>query len=271
MKLHLARYCYLLLFGLLLFVVGCRVEYHPYDTQVDGPTDINARNIARINTATEGKRSIRFVVISDTQRWYDETEKAVESINRLEGVDFVIHTGDISDFGMKAEFERQRDILNHLHIPYVCLIGNHDCLASGATVFEKVFGKPDFAFVAGNVRFVCLNTNALEYDYSSSIPDFGFIEEQLSVESGVVEKSIVAMHAKPYTDQFNNNTATLFHRMIRQFPALQFCLNGHGHSFCIDDLFDDGVLYYECDAAFKRTYLLFTVDDNGYNYERIAY
>ena len=47
---------------------GCQVEYHPYDTRIDGPTGVNARNIARIEAACEGRRTIRFAQISDTTR-----------------------------------------------------------------------------------------------------------------------------------------------------------------------------------------------------------
>ena len=56
----------------------------------------------------------------------------MESINKRGDVDFVVHCGDISDFGVTREFELQRDILEKLTMPYVVLIGNHDCLGSGA-------------------------------------------------------------------------------------------------------------------------------------------
>ena len=88
------------------------IEYHPYDLDIDGETDVNRRNIERIETATFGKEEIRFAVISDTQRWYDETEDAVEALNQRDDLDFVLHTGDMSDFGLKLEFEKQRDILS---------------------------------------------------------------------------------------------------------------------------------------------------------------
>ena len=104
------------------------IEYHPYDLDIDGETDVNRRNIERIETATYRKEEIRFAVISDTQRWYDETEDAVEALNRRDDLDFVLHTGDMSDFGLKLEFEKQRDILSGLKVPFVCLLGNHDCL-----------------------------------------------------------------------------------------------------------------------------------------------
>ncbi|WP_295938551.1 metallophosphoesterase [uncultured Alistipes sp.] len=263
------RIAILLLFS--LFVAGCQVEYHPYDTRIEGERDINAKNIGRIEQACEGKREIRFAVISDSQRWYDELEDAVKVLNRRDDIDFVIHGGDLADFGLRFEFEHQRDILNHLNVPYVAILGNHDCLATGQDIFRKIFGEYNFAFTAGNIRFVCLNTNALEFDYTQSVPDFQFIEAQVKEFPDQAEKTVVAMHAKPYTDQFNNGLAKIFQYAITQFPGLQFCVNGHGHTFRIADIFEDGVLYYECDNIGKKTYLLFTVNDDGYAYEHVAF
>ena len=45
-------------------------------------------------------------------------------------------------------------------VPYVGLIGNHDCLGTGEETFRIVFGDPNFSFIAGRIKFVCLNTNA---------------------------------------------------------------------------------------------------------------
>lgn len=251
---------------------GCdMIEYHPYDLDIDGETDVNRRNIERIETATYGKEEIRFAVISDTQRWYDETEDAVEALNRRDDLDFVLHTGDMSDFGLKLEFEKQRDILSELKVPFVCLLGNHDCLATGLDVFRKIFGTEDFAFTAGNVRFLCLNTNALEFDYSSAVPNIQFIREEGDHVPEGVEKTVVAMHAGPFSEQFNNNIAEYFQYYLREMPDLQFCVYGHGHNISVDEFFDDGIKYYECTCAKKRSYLFFTLNSNGYTYEVVNF
>ncbi|WP_303236513.1 metallophosphoesterase [Phocaeicola coprophilus] len=247
------------------------IEYHPYDLDIDGETEVNARNIQRIETALDGKKEFSFAVISDTQRWYDETEDAVADMNEKGGIDFVVHTGDLSDFGMKLEFEKQRDILNGLSVPYVCLLGNHDCLATGKEVFNRIFGEENFSFTAGDVLFICLNTNALEFDYSDAIPDFSFLEKLLKNLSPDIRRTIVAMHAGPYSEQFNNNVAKVFQLYLRQFPGLQFCVYGHGHSIQVNDFFDDGILYYECTCAKKRAYLRFTLKENEYLYEVVNY
>ena len=257
--------------ALTALLTACQVEYHPYDTRIEGPRGINARNIARIEAACEGKRTIRFAVISDTQRWYDETADAVSALNDRSDIDFVLHAGDVADFGMRSEFEWQRDILNGLHVPYVVILGNHDCLATGEKIFREIFGEFNCAFTAGNIRFLCLNTNALEFDHTESVPNFDFIEKELQRFPDNADKTVVAMHAKPYTEQFDDNVAKVFQYALREFPALQFCVNGHGHNFAADDIFDDGVIYYECDNIAKRAYLLFTVNDEGYAYERVYF
>lgn len=252
---------------------GCDlIDVHPYDARVDGPYDINARSVARIEAACAGRDRVRFAVISDTQRWYDETADAVSSINARGDVDFVIHCGDLSDFGVTKEFEWMRRELEKFAVPYVCLIGNHDCLGTGADVFRRMFGSPDFSFTAGDTHFVCLNTNAFEYDYSVAIPDFAFIRNDRAALPEGVRRTVVAMHAMPYSDQFNNNVAEVFEEKIREYPGLQLCLCGHNHSTSINYPFDDGIPYYECGAAKRREYLVITLtQEGGVEHEVVAY
>ena len=116
-------------------------------------------------------------MISDTQRWYNSTEDVVKALNARGDIDFVIHGGDQSDFGVTKEFIWMRDIFNKFQMPYVCLLGNHDCLGTGEDAYRAIYGDPNFAFTAGNVRFICLNTNAMEYDYSEPVPRFQFYQK----------------------------------------------------------------------------------------------
>ena len=68
---------------------------------------------------------------------------------------------------------------------------------------HRVFGEDDFVFTAGNVQFVCVNTNALEFDYSQAVPDLSFLGDCLENTPDGVTKTVVAMHAGPYSEQFN--------------------------------------------------------------------
>ena len=251
---------------------GCdMIDYHPYDVQIKGETDVNARNIAEIEAACKYKEVIRFVTMGDSQRWYDETEDFVEAVNRRDDIDFVIHGGDMSDFGVTDEFMWQRDIMNGLNVPYVALLGNHDCLGTGEETFNKIFGNPNFSFIAGRIRFVCLNTNAIEYDYSRPIPDFQFMEACMTTRREEFDRTIVSMHIQPLSEEFNNNVARVFERYVTEMPGILFCTSAHGHRNATEDIFGDGMLYYMSTCMKDRNYNLFTVHQNEYTHEIISY
>ena len=257
---------------LLLTITSCNLlESSPYDARVTGDTGINARNVTRIENALAGKSSFRFAFISDTQRWYDETEAFVAHLNSRDDVDFVLHGGDVSDFGVTEEFLWQRDILNELKVPYVVLLGNHDVLGNGVQVYRRVFGEENFSFMAGDVKFICLNTNALEFDYSDPIPDFSFIKAQLKDNNPAYRRTIYAMHVAPGDEQFNNNVADVFHLYVKSSPGILCGLYGHGHTFAESDKFGDGIIYYETPSIGKRFYLMFTITEEGYSYEPVYF
>ena len=45
------------------------------------------------------------------------------------------------------------------------LIGNHDCLRyRRKKLFVLYSVTPIFSFIAGRIKFICLNTNAIEFD-----------------------------------------------------------------------------------------------------------
>lgn len=260
-----------LTFSILL--TGCSdwFEFHPYDGRIKGRTNINATNIERIESICQNKDTIRFVLIGDTQRSYNDTDDFVKLINQRNDIDFIIHGGDVADFGLTKEFLWMRDILEKIRVPYVTLLGNHDCLANGKEIFEQIYGEVNFSFHAGEVKFVCLNTNAIEFDYSVPVPDFEFIEKELEEKREGHKKTIVAMHAPPFNEQFNNNVARVFHRYIKEFPDLLFCMHAHTHHLSENDFFDDGTIYYGCKNIAKRNYLLFTITPDDYSYEAIDF
>ncbi len=262
----------LLVTALALTICGCEmVDYHPYDVRIKGQTDINQTNIKRIETECLDKDTLRVVFTGDSQRWYDETEDFVNNVNARNDVDFVVHGGDLSDFGMKDEFMWQRDILNRLNIPYVAIIGNHDYLGTGEDAFRKVFGKTNFSFIAGRIKFICIDTNALENDYSNPIPDFRFIEQELHSDTLDFDRTIFSMHIPPFAQEFNNNVARVFQHYVKMFPGLLFCTAAHNHRVYERDFFEDGVMYYMSDCMKHRNYYLFTITPDGYEREIIYY
>ncbi|MEG1616599.1 MAG: metallophosphoesterase [Bacteroidales bacterium] len=258
--------------SLLFLGTSCDlIDYHPYDGKTNGTKRVNEWNALKIHNICQTRDTVRFVFMGDTQRWYDETVSFVNHLNQRGDVDFVIHAGDISDFGMTNEFEWVHSIMNKLHVPYVALLGNHDVIGNGINIFRSIYGPYNFSFLAGKTKFVCLNTNALEFDYSIPVPDFGFITTEIEDDEREYDRTIVAMHVQPYADQFNNNVAQPFQHYLNMLRNLQFCLHGHTHRLSEEDIFGDGVIYYGCAAMKDKNYLFFTLTPDGYEYEVVYY
>lgn len=241
----------------------------------------------------------KFAFITDTQGAMNDMADAIEIIRQRGDIDFIIHGGDQTDFGLPKEFMWCRDMLEESGLPYIAVIGNHDCLGNGDDTFNYMYGPENFSFNVGPVHFVCLNTVALEYDYSHPVPDFGFIKDDCdAVKSlnesapGSITHTVIVMHSQPYDVQFNNNVADPFNHYISQYPGLDaesgiilngshdfmagkkamgFCINGHNHSTDFSDLFGNGILYYQCANMAKRTFFVFTMTDDGYEFEQVDF
>lgn len=259
---------YYILALLFCTLISCNlVNYHPYDVDIDEPRDINHNNISRIELFCKDKDTLRIVAIGDSQGFYNESRQFVKHINSRNDIDFVIHGGDFTDYGTTKEFLWQRDIFQKLNVPYVGLIGNHDCLGTGRDAFKIIWGDTNFSFVAGNIKFICLNTNALEYDYSEPIPNFDFIAKEITDTTKHYEHTVVCMHAPPYSDVFNNNVVLPFQHYLKELKGLLFCFNAHQHKINHTDIYGDGIIYHQCDSMEGLNYLLFTITTNGYEVE----
>ncbi len=263
-----------ILFFLSVLLVACDpFEYHPYDVRLDSKyKDINRKNIERIRAKDKGNDTVRFVFAGDTQRWYDETEDFVKAVNSRNDIEFVIQGGDLSDFGMKKEFCMMHDILSKLKVPYVAIVGNHDHLGSGEEIYRAMYGDLNFAFVYGGVKFLGMNTNALEYDYSTPVPDFHFLEKELRDSVSVrYDRTVAMMHTPPDDFIFNNNVKYVFQEYLKKFKHLMFCVHAHTHRLMQTDFYGDGIIYYGADAMMRRNYLVFTITKDSYQYEVVYF
>ena len=267
-------------------------EYHPYASNIYGRKNIHKESIAEIERICMGRDTVCFAFITDTQGSLDETQDAIAYLRGRSDVLFLLHGGDQSDFGLTKEFLWCRDVMETLHKPYLCVIGNHDCLGTGEHTFETIYGKDNFSLNAAFLHIVGLNTVALEYDYSHPVPDFNFMEEDITatLQHDSITNTLVIMHARPFDEQFNNNVAKVFQRYITAYPGMReddvrynddserngsrkrgVCINGHRHSTDVRDLFNDGVLYRGLENMEHRVLQIYTITRDGYDVETVSY
>ena len=204
---------------LVLLLSSCNsvFDIHPYDVNVHGEKDINAKQMKVIESMFTDKKTLRVAFISDTHLWLADAKDQVADINKRGDIDFVVHCGDLTDTATND-------------YPFVALIGNHDFLGTGDQTYEVMYGAFNFSFIAGRVKFICLNTNATEYDYMAAVPNFDYMEEQFTTDTDKFDRTVIIMHAAPYSDQFNNNVCKAFRRYLDFAPGLMCCVYGHDHN-----------------------------------------
>lgn len=253
----------------LLPMVGC-FEYSPNQVILDDDEkNLTAKNLQKIG-AQNPSDTIVVAFMGDSQRWYDETEEFVSHVNSTHDVDFVIHGGDISDFGLVKEFQWINEILTDLKAPYITVVGNHDLLANGKKVYVEMYGEYNYAFNYGDFRFIILDTNSREYEFNGRVPDLEWLQRMLD-ENFDNRKVIVASHVPPWDGDFDDNLEQSYANIVASDPNVVLSLHAHSHSFLDREFYEDGTRYVVTTSMQKEGYILLKLWNDGVAVERISY
>lgn len=264
------------LLPLYLFIFCCLScnsdEYSP--NQVFGsntPKAVNAKEISLLQPKAAGS-TIKFVISGDTQRSYAESKLFVDHVNARNDIDFVILNGDISDFGLVAEFEGIYKIYERLNIPYISVIGNHDLVANGRAVYERMFGPLNFTFNYAGIKFVCHDTNGREYDFDGSTPNLKWLKSNLTLDAGITNLVAIS-HVPPIDGDFDPALASPYQTLFNQTPGLIASIHSHRH----DNLKtyyqngSSGVPFLVTNAIVNRAYTIIEIKNGQINAQEINF
>ncbi|MEA2054167.1 MAG: metallophosphoesterase [Candidatus Thermoplasmatota archaeon] len=112
---------------------------------------------------------MRIAHISDihySKSWmflHDMLDECIEMLNE-ESPDIVIITGDITDYGLQAEFEGVKEEFRKIKTPYFIVPGNHDSRHEGYKKFEEFFGKRFFVEEVDEYTFIGLDSSEPDID-----------------------------------------------------------------------------------------------------------
>ena len=262
------------LLGFLLVLSSCElIEYSPYQVKLgDNEKDLNRKNAEKITAlGLKPTDTLRIALISDTQRFYDETEDFVKSVNNLteqkgKQIHFVLHGGDISDFGLQEEYRWQHQILKKLKMPYLVVLGNHDCVANGDKVYTHMYGPFEQVYQFARNRFIFLNTNTMEF--TEDIVRLDFLENNLR-DTENYDNAIVLAHVSPFDEDYDDTKEEPYARLIRQYRA--YPLHGHKHTHRILQPYNDGINYMIIGSVSNRRYVVLTIVGKKISHELISY
>ncbi|MGK7392074.1 MAG: metallophosphoesterase family protein [Candidatus Cyclobacteriaceae bacterium M2_1C_046] len=246
------------------------IEYHPNQVIVeDDLKDLNAKNIKLIKEEATGD-TVRFALFGDTQRFYEETNEFVQKVNSMPEIDFAVLAGDITDFGLNTEYKWINEIISALNMPYVTVIGNHDLVANGQKIYEKMYGPLNFSFDLPGHKFIALNTNSREFGFNGRVPDLDWLERKLD-SNPENKKIIVVSHIPPYSVDFDENLEEDYASKLARNGHVLASLHAHDHSYEKGEYYDDGIYYFITTTVGKKSFALITVYGDNLDIEKVPF
>lgn len=263
------------LFSAVFLVAACQqFEFDPNQSVSAHSADrLNYTNVERIISAPV-KEELQFAVIGDSHLDYDNLIKTVNKINNDSSIDFVIHTGDITDHGLLKEYEWALGNLQKLNKPFVVTLGNHDLLSLGEDAYRHMYGNPNFTFIKDSVKFVFFNSNSREYDFNGKVPDMDWLSKELTGEADNYNKVILVSHVPFWDKDFDLGMKPSFISLLKKVnthtPILAL-LNGHLHVPLVEQRNDVGLLQVLPGSSGNGSFVKLKINSSGLTHEKVFF
>lgn len=164
----------------------------PFESEPD-TTDLTRHELQRLDALGSPPERFRFVAFGDTHDDYQNLEHSVSLINGSHDTRFALIAGDLTDRATLQEFEWSGRLYQQLEMPFLTVIGNHDALSNGKTIYQRMYGPLNYSFRQGPLKFVVFDSNTLE---TPSAPDRSWLNEQLE-ELGDARGAVLLTHQSP--------------------------------------------------------------------------
>jgi len=243
-----------------------KFDYSHYQVLKNEYRNINQNNISKFyNTITD---TVTIAVIGDTQRFYDATDKIITKINNTPNINFVVHTGDIVDFGTQEEYIWMHELLSSLNYPYVAVTGNHDLIGNGGEIYNLMYGDYNFSFTFNGNKFIYINTNSREYNFDKNVPDTEWLDVQLSDTSNY-NNAIILCHVSHLHVDFNSELVDEYTKVLRKYKKVLLSINGHLHDFSFTAPGSDNISYLNTYSTSREKFVLIKIWNSDFSYEII--
>jgi Icc-related predicted phosphoesterase len=146
------------------------------------------------------------------------------------------------------------DVLRGLNKPYLAVMGNHDAIANGRDLYKSIYGPFDFSFTLKDIRFIFLNTNGREFNFSNKVPDIDWLNSQLTDTSNF-KQVVVICHVFPKSSDFNPDLREPFMKCLSKSGKPVLVVHGHHHNFDYQAADSTGIAFLTASSANKNKYV----------------
>lgn len=250
----------------LLAAAGC-LEYSPHQLATgEDEQELNRKAVERILAGPAGP--LRFAVVGDTQRSFEDAQDAVDALNRRGDVQFVVQVGDFTNVGLWLEYRLMNEIFARLRVPYLVVVGIHDLFGNGRAIYRSMFGPTDFAFTHARTRFVFFDSNSRAHG-GGGVPDVGWVAAQLAPGPDH-DRALAFAHVAP--GQGGAFDETLAQPLIEVLARGGVDLSLHAHAHRYEAYERGGVRFVLADSVDHRSYLVVSQrPDGGFGFEKVEF
>lgn len=259
----------------IMFFTSCKdmFDYSSYVIDFEGEDkDVNLANIEKLSNRNSSD-TIRIAFTGDTHVFFDEFEDFVHAVNHLNEnnpIDFVVHVGDISDFGLPQQYLWGNSFLLQLDIPYFVVLGNHDIVGAGGLAYSEMYGEYNFSTIYRDVKFIFINTNSMEFSFNGQVPDINWLDSQLQPTDDFTN-AVIIFHVPPEDENFDANLEEDFHSTIAKYNNVLFTVHGHAHHHEIYKPYSDSIPYVNVYGVEHLKYNVINISDDNFEVETYAF
>ncbi|MGD9992189.1 MAG: metallophosphoesterase [Salinivirgaceae bacterium] len=260
----------------LLGVSSCegKFDFSPYAIDFDTEeTQVHQRSLLQLSVSEEQQDTLYIAFTGDTHRFYDEFDALVRALNKRhqqQAIDFLVHVGDLADFGLPKQYQWGNSFLLKLAMPYFVVLGNHDLVGNGATAYHEMFGDFDFSFIYKSVKFVFINTNSREFLFDGSVPNIQWLDAELKPNADFT-KAVVFFHVPPMDADFDPSLEEAFQQTLARYNNVLFVSHGHLHGYQYYKPYADSIPYVNVYGVEKEKFNVIKISNNDFKVETYSF
>jgi 3',5'-cyclic AMP phosphodiesterase CpdA len=227
-------------------------------------TGVTAKNLTKLDARQPAPGAFKVAALGDTHTDYDNLQITIEAINARDDIAFVLIAGDMTNNGLLQEFEWVYDVYRRLDVPFFTVIGNHDTLGHGASIYRDMYGPYDYSFRYVGTKFVLFNSNTLEFE--GDAPNRDWLTAQVLDRRDSESVVLVAHHDLTSPADYPDGTAAEFYEGLVQLDGVSGVVHGHNVSYELTEW--HGVPVLQC-GTYEHLFLhtIVTIDGPKLSFE----
>lgn len=254
------------LLGLIMVIIvlsSCQklFEFSPYESNLpDGYKSTTEKQLGKLSIMKfKDQDTIVVDLISDSHVFHKELREVVNRINDDRKADLVMHLGDFMDGGYQQEYIYSHELMDRLSVPWLTVIGNHDCLSNGESVYKAMFGYEQYEFDLREWHIIVWNS--VVWELGDRTPDLNWLERKLAAVKG--QNIIVATHIPSWDDQLRERWGDQFENIIAKY-GVKIVLLGHEHTYSLASPFENSIPHLVVGSVSNRAFVRLKLAGNRY-------